>query len=61
MTGGKESYRIKQFKDGSKNWWCEYRHFHLTEAGELILCAGGEESKEHRDKMIKYLKSKKLL
>ncbi len=56
-----EAIRVKQFKDGSNNYWCEFRHYWLTPEKELILCAGADESEIHRQKMIKYLKTKKLL
>ena len=55
-----ETYRIKQFKDGSNNFWCGNYHFTILN-GELIMAAGGIETEEARNKMITYLKKKKLL
>jgi len=51
---------VKQFKDGSKNWWCDNKHYSLID-GELILAAGGMESETVRLHMLKYLRTKKLL
>ncbi len=51
---------VKQFKDGSHNWWCGYFHYTLTNK-ELIFVCGGVETEELRNHMTKYLKTKKLL
>ena len=62
MTAKKESdsgekLTVKQFKDKSQNWWCSYYHYTILN-GELILAAGGAETEEIRNHMLKYLKTK---
>jgi len=56
-----DKIQVRQFKDGSLNFWSEFRHYHLTEDKEIILCAGGGESEEHLEKLKAYLKRKKLI
>gem|GEM_PF-4561938 len=55
-----EVVRILQFKDGSKNWWLGYLHYTILD-GKLFFAAGGIDTEESREKMTKYLKTKKLL
>ena len=50
---------IKQFRDSSSNFWCDNLHYHLNEAGELILCAGGLEKTELREALLSYIKRNK--
>lgn len=61
MPKEEEKITIRRFKDGSMNFWAQYRHYYLTEDKQLILCAGGDESEEHRQKLIQYLKRNKLI
>lgn len=42
---------IKQFRDGSSNWFLNNKHYHLNEQGLIIFIAGGKEDEEE----IKYL------
>lgn len=56
----KDEYRIKQFKDGSNNWWVGWLHYTVLN-GEVKLCAGGKETEESLDKITKYLKRKKMI
>lgn len=56
-----DKIQVRQFKLSDRDFWCEYRHYHLTEDKEIILCAGGGESEEHLEKLKAYLKRKKLI
>lgn len=51
---------VKQFRDGSQNWFVNFKHYKLIE-GVPTLCAGGLEDKEETEHFIKYLKRKKLI
>ena len=50
---------IKQFKEGSSDFWCGMAHYNLNEAGELILCAGGLEKTELREAVLSFIKRNK--
>jgi len=60
MAKKKTEIRVKQFKDGSNNWWCGFLHMGI-ENGKIKTYAGGIQTDEHTDIMTKYLKRKKLL
>lgn len=51
---------VKQFRNGSQNWWVGYKHYRLIE-GVPTLCGGGVENKEETEHFSKYLKRKKLI
>ena len=42
---------IKQFRDGSSNWFLNNKHYHLNKQGLIVFIAGGKEDEEE----IKYL------
>jgi len=59
-TKKENNFTVRKFKNSDNDWWCEMKHFTILN-GELILAAGGIETEELRNHMIKYLKGKKLL
>lgn len=52
---------VRQFRDGSQNWWCAMKHFTLDENKNIVLCAGGLWVEEEVEHLRRYLKTKKLL
>jgi hypothetical protein len=52
--------KVKRFKLSDTDFWVGNLHYTLHE-GEVILCAGGIETEDSRAKIMKYLKSKKLI
>lgn len=59
----KQEITVRRFKspDMQSHFWVEYRHYFLTAEKEIRLIAGGTESEEHKEVLIKYLKRNKLL
>lgn len=57
----KKEIVVRQFRDGTNNFWCALKHFRLTEDKEIILCGGGLWIEEEVEHLRKYLKRKKLL
>ena len=54
-----DKIQIKPFKDGSSNWFCNYAHYHLNEAGELIWCSGEVDKEELRTSLLAFLRRNK--
>ena len=54
-----DKVQIKSFKDGSSNWFCNYAHYHLNEAGELIWCSGEVDKEELRTSLLSFLRRNK--
>jgi hypothetical protein len=50
---------IKQFRDGSSNFWVDTVHYSLTQEGTIIFCAGGLDKEELRDVLNAYIKRNK--
>jgi len=55
-----DTERIKQFRDGSNSWWVGYHHYTLLNGTPTFVC-GGIEQPHLTEKLIKYLKQKKLI
>jgi len=53
----KEKLTVRKFKNSNTDFWCGYYHFTILN-GELILAAGGIETEEIRNHILKYLKTK---
>jgi hypothetical protein len=56
----KEKITVRQFKDGSNNWWVSGKHYNIQE-NTPTLVAGGIEVEEETEHFRKYLKRKKLI
>lgn len=54
-----EKIQIKNFKDGSSNYWVNNHHYNLNENGEIIYCAGGIDTEELREALKAYIKRNK--
>ena len=54
-----DKIQIKPFKDGSSNWFCNYAHYHLNEAGELIWCSGEVDKEELRASLLSFISRNK--
>ena len=50
---------MRQFKDGSSNFWCDGVHYSLNENEDLVFCSGGIDTEERREYMISYIKRNK--
>jgi len=50
---------IKQFREGSSDFWCDMVHYHLNEQGELIFCAGGIDKEELRSRLLSFISRNK--
>lgn len=62
MAAKKEiPHPIRQFKDGSNNYWCCLKHMRLNENKEIEVIAGGVYIEEEVEMLRTYLKRKKLL
>ena len=55
----KEKINIKQFRDGSSNWFLNNKHYHLNEQGEIIFIAGGKEDQTEVEALKSYCKRNK--
>jgi hypothetical protein len=56
----KDKLQVKQFKDGSLNYWVNNKHYYL-ENKEIKLAAGGLICELEVEHLRKYLKTKKLV
>ena len=52
----KDKIVVRQFKDGSSNFWCDGVHYNLNENGDLVFCSGGIDTEERREHMLSYIK-----
>ena len=59
MKKEKDKIVIKQFRDGSSNFWVNNHHYHLNEKGEIVHCAGGIDNEELRDYLIAFIRRDK--
>ena len=55
----KDKIVVRQFKDGSSNFWCDGVHYSLNENGDLVFCSGGIDTEERREYMFSYIKRNK--
>ena len=50
---------IKQFRDGSSNFWCDTVHYSLNEDGSVTFCSGGINTEEKRDAVLSFIRRNK--
>jgi len=55
----KEKIIIRNFKDGSSNFWVDNIHYHLDTMGEIHFCAGGNDKEELREYLKAFIKRNK--
>jgi hypothetical protein len=55
----KEKFEIRHFKDKSSNFWCNNKHYHLNQKGELEFICGGKEDIKETEEMLSYIKRNK--
>lgn len=60
MKDSEDKIQIKRFKDNSLNFWAAFQHWTILD-GELVFCAGGIPTEEHKLKLLAYCKRNKLL
>jgi len=54
-----EKLIIKQFRDGSSSFWCNNKHYHLNEQGDIVFIAGGKEEITEVEALKAYCKRNK--
>lgn len=52
---------IKQFKDGSSNWFVNHKHYHLNENSLLVFVCGGIEDLKETEYITAYIKRNKKI
>jgi len=52
----KEKFDIRQFRDKSSNFWCNNKHYHLNQKGELEFICGGKEDIKETEEMLSYIR-----
>lgn len=55
----KDKLKIKQFKDGSSNFWIDNHHYYLDKNNELQYACGGIDKPEYRELLLQYIKRNK--
>jgi len=50
---------IKQFRDGSSNFWCDTIHYSLDEDSSITFCAGGIDTEEKREAVLSFIRRNK--
>ena len=50
---------IKQFREGSSDFWVDSCHYNLNKEGTIVFCAGGIDKQELRDVLLTYIKRNK--
>lgn len=50
---------VKQFKDGSSNFWCDGLHYSLNEDGSVSFCAGGIDTEERKETVLSFIRRNK--
>jgi len=54
-----EKIVIKQFKDGSSNYWVDGKHYYLDKNNEVHFAAGGIDTEELREALRQFIKRNK--
>lgn len=54
-----DKINIKQFKEGSSDYWVDSCHYNLNKDGDIVFCAGGIDSQDLRNALIAYIKRNK--
>ena len=55
----KDKIVVRQFKDGSSNFWSNYAHYFLNENNELIWCSGETGKEELRNAVLSFISRNK--
>ena len=55
----KDKIVVRQFKDGSSNFWCDGVHYSLNENGDLVFCSGGIDTEELRNAVLSFIRRNK--
>lgn|GEM_PF-3541445 len=50
---------IKQFRDGSSDFWVNYAHYHLNKNNELIWCSGETDKEDLRNALLTFIRRNK--
>lgn len=60
MAAKKEdNLTIKQFKDSSSHFWCNFAHYYINENNELLWASGESDNNEYRSSLEAYIKRNK--
>ena len=52
---------IKQFKDGSSNFFVDCVHYKLEKDGSIVFCAGGLDTEERKEALSSFIKRNKKI
>lgn len=50
---------IRQFRDGSSNFWCDNVHYSLNKDGSVTFCAGGIDTEERKEAVLSFIRRNK--
>lgn len=50
---------IRQFREGSSDFWVDTVHYNLNKDGEIMFCAGGIDSEDKREALKSFIKRNK--
>ena len=59
VTISEDKIQVRNFKDGSSHWWCNFAHYYLNESNELIWCSGETDKPELREAVLSFIKRNK--
>ena len=59
VTISEDKIKVRNFKDGSSHWWCNFAHYYLNESNELIWCSGETDKPELREAVLSFIKRNK--
>ena len=59
VTISEDKIQVRNFKDGSSNYWCNFAHYYLNESNELIWCSGETDKPESREAVLSFIKRNK--
>ena len=59
VTSSEDKIQVRNFKDGSSNYWCNFAHYFMNESNELIWCSGETDKPELREAVLSFIKKKK--
>lgn len=58
-TSSEDKIQVRNFKDGSSNYWCDFAHYYLNENNELLWGAGETDKPELREAVLFFIKRNK--
>lgn len=59
VASSEDKIQVRNFKDGSSNYWCNFAHYYLNESNELIWCSGETDKPELRESVLSFIKRNK--